>query len=91
MVLYDFDCLINQAGDEGNEDYELPKELSRLLKQEEKVIQPHQKDVEVINHGTEEDRKEVKIGASLQDAVKTILIESFISILVYFLVISRYS
>ena len=57
------------------EDCELPEELARLLRQEEKVIQPHQEDVEVINLGTEEDKREVRVGAALQDTVKTRLIE----------------
>lgn len=60
MVLYDFDCPINQAKDEGGEDCELPEELARLLKQEEKVIQPYQEDVEVINLGTEEDKRRTR-------------------------------
>lgn len=75
MVLYNFDCPINQDEDEGEEDCELPEELAKLLTQEEKVIQSHLEDVEVINLGTEEDKKEVKIDASLQDVVKTRLIE----------------
>jgi len=75
MVQYDFDCPIYQAEDEVGEDCELPEELARLLRQEEKAIQPHQEDVEVINLGTEEDKREVKVGASLQDTVKTRLIE----------------
>lgn len=75
MVLYDFDCPINQVEDKGEEDCELPEELARLLRKEEKVIQPHQEDIEVINLGTKEDKKEVNIGASIQDAVKTRLIE----------------
>lgn len=75
MVLHDFDYPINQAEDEGKEDCELPKELARLLKQEEKAIQPHQEEVEVINLGIDEDKKEVKIGATLQDTVKIRLIE----------------
>jgi hypothetical protein len=75
MVQHDFDCPIYQAEDEVGEDCELPEELARLLRQEEKVIQPHQEDVEVINLGTEEDKREVRVGAALQDTVKTRLIE----------------
>jgi hypothetical protein len=40
--LYDFDNPIYHAEEEGEEDCELPEELARLLKQEEKVIQPHE-------------------------------------------------
>ena len=39
---YDFDNPIYHAEEEGKEDCELPGELARLLKQEEKVIQPHE-------------------------------------------------
>ena len=37
-------------------------ELARLLLQKERAIQPHEELVESVNLGTEEDRKEVKIG-----------------------------
>ncbi|XP_050890912.1 uncharacterized protein LOC127096377 [Lathyrus oleraceus] len=58
-VSYDFDNPINQADEECEEEAELPEELERLLKQEEKVIQPHEESVEVINLGTDEEAKEV--------------------------------
>ncbi|XP_050875985.1 uncharacterized protein LOC127079647 [Lathyrus oleraceus] len=72
---YGFDCPIYQDEDEVGEDCELPEQLAKLLRQEEKVIQPHQEDVEVINMGTEEDKREVRVGAALQDTVKIRLIE----------------
>ena len=43
--------------------------------QEEKSIQPHKEPIEVINLGTEEDKKEVKIGANLEDSVKGRLVK----------------
>ncbi|KAI5416319.1 hypothetical protein KIW84_041393 [Lathyrus oleraceus] len=49
MVSCDFDNPINQAGEDCDEEAELPEELARLLKQDEKVIQPHEESVEVIN------------------------------------------
>jgi hypothetical protein len=75
MAQYDFDNPIYQAEEESEEDCELPKELARLLKQEERVIQPHQEDLEVINLGTEDAKKEIKIGAALEEKVKRGLIE----------------
>ena len=72
---YDFDEPIYQAEEEAEEDCELPEELARMLRQEEKVIQPHQEALEVINLGTEDARKEVKIGAALEDGVKQKLVE----------------
>ena len=67
---YDFENPINQAEDEGEEDCEISWELSRLLMQEEKAIQPHEEPVEVINLGTEADKKEVKICVDLEHNVK---------------------
>lgn len=75
MVPYDFDCPINQSKEEGGEDCELPKELAKLLKQEAKIIQPHQEAIEIINLGTNEEKKEVKIGATLQDVDTKNIIE----------------
>ena len=71
---YDFENPINLAEDEGEDDCEVPGELERMLLQEERAIQPHEEPVETINLGTEEDRKEVKIGANLEPNVKQWLI-----------------
>ena len=54
---------------------EIPEEVSRLLEREEISIQPYKEPLEVINLGSEEDPKEVKIGASLHPDVKRRLIE----------------
>ena len=35
---------VDHANKENGEDYEVPEELVRLLRQEEKVIQPYQED-----------------------------------------------
>ena len=67
---YDFDNPIYHAEEEGEEDCDL-LELARLLKQEEKVIQPHEEQVEIVNLGTDEVKKEVKIGAALEESVKS--------------------
>ena len=72
---YDFDNPIYQAKDESEEDCEVPGELVILLQQEERVIQPHEELVEVMNLGTDEDRKEIKIGADLENSVKERLIQ----------------
>ncbi|XP_058757655.1 uncharacterized protein LOC131630928 [Vicia villosa] len=74
MPRHDFDNPIYAAEEGGEEDCELPDELARLLKQEEKVIEPHQEPIETVNLGTEETRREVKIGASLNENVKEKLI-----------------
>ena len=43
--------------------------------QEERSIPPHEEPVEVVNLGTEDDKKEVKIGANLEDGTKNKLIQ----------------
>ena len=66
----DFDFPINQAEEDGEEDYELPEELARLVEHEDKMIQAHQEPVDVINLGTEEDQKQVKVGTALVEEIK---------------------
>ena len=70
MAYHDFENPIYQAKDKGEEDCEVPGELARLLQQEERTIQPHVEPVETVNLGTEEDKKEVKIGANMEPSVK---------------------
>ena len=74
IVDYDFKNPIYQAEEEGEEDCEIPGELDKLLLQEEKAIQPYKKSVEVINMGTETDKKEVKISVNLESSVKRRLV-----------------
>ena len=57
------------------EDEEIPDEIKWMLEQERKVIRPHQEEIEVINLGTEEDKKEIKIGVLLNTRVKERIIE----------------
>jgi len=57
-------AIISRISEE--EGCEFPEELARLLDQEQRKIQPHQELVDVINLGTEENKKKVKIGVSLQ-------------------------
>src|ERR1044072_7392457 len=54
---------------------EIPDEISRLLKHEERIIQPHKDPMEAINLGSKEDKKEVNIGALLNSNVKGKLID----------------
>src|SRR3954469_16372361 len=72
---HDFENPIYQTEDESEEDCEVPRELARLLEQEEKTIQPHEESIEVINLGSDEEKKEVKIGADLENRVKQRLIQ----------------
>ncbi|GAU31738.1 hypothetical protein TSUD_146250 [Trifolium subterraneum] len=52
------------------EDEEIPDEIRRLLDQEKRTIQPHKEVIELINLGSEEEKKEITIGASLEASVK---------------------
>lgn len=69
MAFCDFDHPIYQAEDEGEENCELPEELARLLRQEERVIQPHEESLATVNLCTETEPKEVKIEAALEEGV----------------------
>lgn len=42
MIPYNFEFPNNQAEEGDDDDCELPEELARLLKQEDKETQPHQ-------------------------------------------------
>ncbi|KAI5389365.1 hypothetical protein KIW84_074859 [Lathyrus oleraceus] len=49
---------------------EIPDEITRLLEHEEKIIQPHLENLEIVNLGSEDCVREVKIGALLEESVK---------------------
>ena len=57
------------------EDDDLPPDLLRLVAQDEKQILPHQEVTKAINLGTEEERKEVKIGTTLSPTIREKLID----------------
>ena len=57
------------------EDDDLPLDLLRLVEQDERQILPHQEITEVVNLGTKEEKKEVKIGTTLSPAIRKELID----------------
>ena len=57
------------------EDDDLPPHLLRLVEQDERQILPHQEITEVVNLGTKEERKEVKIGTMLSPAIRKELMD----------------
>ncbi|XP_058751472.1 uncharacterized protein LOC131624533 [Vicia villosa] len=63
-----FEYHVYEAEEESNE--EIPKEITRLLEHEEKIIELHKEPLEVINLGTEKEKREVRIGALLETSVK---------------------
>ena len=53
---------------------EIPEEVARQFENEEDTIQPYKEPLETVNLGSEENVKEVKIGALLSPQVKEQLI-----------------
>ena len=60
---------------EDGEDDDIPYEITRLLEQEEKTIQPHQEEIELVNLGTKDNKREIKVGAALEKGVKKRIFE----------------
>lgn len=75
MILYNLKFPINQEEEDDEDNCELLEELVILLKQEDKMIQPPKEPVDMINLGTEEDKKKVNVDASLNKYVKKRLVE----------------
>ena len=63
------------GNDEGIEEDVLPSDLKRLVEAEERQILPHQETTENVNLGTEEVKREVKIGTSLSESTREELID----------------
>ena len=63
-----FEFPVFEAEDESEDD--VPDEITRLLEQEERAIQPQQEEIELINLGTEDNKREIKVGAALEEGVK---------------------
>ena len=74
----DFERVV-YASEIGNEEYmendDLPPDLLRLVEQDERQILPHLEITEAVNLGTEEEKKEVKIGTTLSPATRKELID----------------
>ncbi|KAI5418498.1 hypothetical protein KIW84_042935 [Lathyrus oleraceus] len=68
-----FEFHVFEAEEESDE--EVSDELSRLLEQDEKTIQSFEEQIELVNLGSEDDVKEVKIGSRLCQDVKKGLID----------------
>ncbi|XP_019459961.1 PREDICTED: uncharacterized protein LOC109359723 [Lupinus angustifolius] len=59
--------------DSDDEEWEASSELLRLVEQEARKIQPHQEPVELVNLGSEEDKKEVRVGTIMDDWVANVV------------------
>ncbi|KAE8716079.1 hypothetical protein F3Y22_tig00110156pilonHSYRG00339 [Hibiscus syriacus] len=58
-----------------DEGCELPSELLKMVENEDKQILPHKESTEILNLGTDEDKREVKIGTTLSVGGRQDLIE----------------
>ena len=54
---------------------DLPSEMLRLLTMEDKQISPYQEVTELVNLGTNDEKKEVKIGSSLDPSAKKDIVD----------------
>ena len=75
---FDFERLscINEAEFEKDiKESDLPSEMLRLLTMEDKRILPHQEVMELVNLGIYDEKKEVKIGPSLDPSAKKEIID----------------
>ena len=70
----DFEQLLNQAKDGEDEDWGLPPELKRMVEQEDMEVKPHQEEMEVVNLGDGEERKEVKVGTGMSTSIRDELV-----------------
>ena len=61
--------------EEDIDESDLPPEMQRLLAMEDKQILPHQEVTELVNLGTDDEKKEVKIGSSLDPSAKKEIID----------------
>lgn len=76
-----FEFPVYEAGKE--EFKEIPDKISIFLEQEDKTLEPYKEPMELINLGTEEDRKELRIGALIDLEVKhklTTLLREYVDV-----------
>ena len=73
--------------EEDTNNLDLPLEMLRLLTMEDKQILPHQEITKLVNLGIDNDKKEVKIGTSLNSSAKkeiTDLLKEYTNIFAWF-------
>lgn len=74
-IPHNFELPINQDKEECEDNYDLSEEMERLLVHEAKAVQPHQEPIKVINLGTKEENKEVKVRTTLEASIKERLVK----------------
>jgi len=71
---YNFDHTIHEA-DKNDDDLEIPLELKTLVDQGNQVMMPHKEEIEMINRGSENDKKEVKVDTTIKGSERDRLLE----------------
>ena len=61
--------------EEDIDESDLPPEMQRLLVMEDEQILPHQEVTKLVNLGTDDEKKEVKIGSSLDSSAKKEIVD----------------
>jgi len=70
----DFERLVKNTEDEENEDWGLPPKLRRMVEQEDREMKPHQEEMEIVNLGVGEEKKEVKVGMGMTTPIRDTLV-----------------
>jgi len=65
---------VSQTINEEEEEDVLSPELERLIAQEEREMKPHQEETKLVNLGTGEGKKEVKVGIGMNAPIRQGLI-----------------
>ena len=53
----------------------MPQELLKLLSIEDRQIMPHQEALEMVNLGTKDENKDVKVGTSFDPSIKKEIVD----------------
>ncbi|XP_004491697.4 uncharacterized protein [Cicer arietinum] len=75
ISLHNLNHLVSQTEKDNEEDYEPPLDLLRAVERETQGIMPFKEPIEIVNLGTEEGRKEIKVVTILKKEVYHKLIQ----------------
>ncbi|XP_073224460.1 uncharacterized protein [Cicer arietinum] len=75
ISLHNLNHLVSQTEKDNEEDYEPPLDLLKAVEREAQGIMPFEEPIEIVNLGTEEGRKEIKVGTILKKEVYHKLIQ----------------
>jgi len=61
---------MDQTEDEENEDVGLPPKLEKIVAHEDQEVGPHQEETKIVDLGTDNGKKEVKIGTGMTTPIR---------------------